>query len=540
MFKRSQLIILLMLVAALFSAFGATAQDEQVLRIATGSSGVATFSFATLTAGGDQQNWITLQSVPPLYFDVDLNLKPGFFASWESNDDGTVWSFSIDSSAQWSDGTSITAQQVIDSWQIQVAPLNNVGRIRTYLGNVAGFADAREAAAEDASSVEVSGLQVLDDSTVQVTLVLPDPAFHWRIATAHMSVARAEDVLEHGFNEYWKPANNPIVNGPFILTSFDENLQTAEMTPNPNWWMDEGPHLDKVVFQFVPDQQIVGAMVLNDQVDASLAAIPSALREQAPDYFRPIQVVGFNTFWLAPTIEPTNDINVRKALILSVDWSQVFQATFPIEGSGVPTTQAMDDVLLCWDPDLTGYPYDPEAAQAALAESSYGSAENLPKLRITPRGSNEFNNRALQATMEFWRQNLGIENVEFQESPDSFGDDFELINLSRDDVVIRFPDAATYMWAAGHTGGPVVGSEMLAGYNNEALDAAINQALTLSPDDPQRCELAREAQDLYINDYVQMHFGKPVATINARDYVEGYNKGPDISLIEPWNIQINR
>ena len=541
MIRKSHLVLFVMLIAALLGVFTVAAQEGgQVLRIATGSSGVATFSFNTLTAGGDQQNWITLQSVPPLYFDVDLNLQPGFFNSWESNEDGTVWTFGIDPRAQWSDGTPITAQQVIDSWQIQVAPLNNVGRIRTYLGNVAGFVEAREAAAEDAASVEVSGLESLDDSTVQVTLVLPDPAFHWRIATAHMSIARAEDVLEYGFNEFWKPENNPIVNGPFILTALDENLQTAEMTPNPNWWMDEGPYLDKVTFQFVPDQQIIGAMVLNDQVDASLAPIPSALREQAPDYFRPIQVIGFNTFWLAPSVEPTNDPKVREALILSVDWGQVFQATFPIEGSGVPTTQAMDDVLLCWDPELTGYPYDPEAAQAALAESSYGSAENLPKLRVTPRGSNEFNNRALQAVMEFWRQNLGIENVEFQESPDAFGDDFPLINLSRDDVVIRFPDAATYMWAAGHTGGPVVGSEMLAGYNNPDLDAAIDQALTLDPDDPQRCELARQAQELYTNDYVQMHFGKPVATINAREYVQGYNKGPDISLIEPWKIQINR
>ena len=534
-----KLLSMLLIVLALSLSVSSVLAQEQELRIATGSSGVATFSFNTLTAGGDQQNWITLQSVPPLYFDVDLNLQPGFFSSWEANDDSSVWTFTIDSRAQWSDATPITAQQVIDSWQIQAAPINNVGRIRTYLGGVEGFAEARESAAEDATSVEISGLQAVDDSTVQVTLAIGDPAFHWRIATAHMSVARAEDVIEYGFNEFWKPENNPIVNGPFILTAMDEDLQTAAMTPNPNWWMDEGPYLDKISFQFVPDQQIVGTMVLNNQVDASLASIPSVLVDQVPDYFRPIQVIGFNTFWFAPSVEPTNDPKVREALILSVDWNTVFQATFPIPSSGVPTTQTMDDVLLCWDPDLTGYPYDPEAAQAALAASSYGSAENLPKLRVTPRGGDEFNNRALQATIEFWRQNLGIENVEFQQDPTSFGDDFPLVNLSRDDVVIRFPDAATYMWAAGHSAGPVVGSEMLAGYNNAELDALVDEALTLSPDDPERCELARQAQEQYTNDFVQMHFGKPVATINARDYVEGWNRGPDISLIEPWKIQMN-
>ena len=60
----------------LLGATGAMAQD-QVLRIATGSSGVANFSFQILSAGGDQQNWITFQSVPPLYFDVDSNLHTG-------------------------------------------------------------------------------------------------------------------------------------------------------------------------------------------------------------------------------------------------------------------------------------------------------------------------------------------------------------------------------------------------------------------------------------------------------------------------------
>ncbi len=522
----------------LMSVSGVMAQD-QALRIATGSSGVANFSFQILSAGGDQQNWITFQSVPPLYFDVDFNLNTGYFNEYSSNEDGTVWTFSVDPDARWSDGTSISAQQVIDSWQVQAAPLNSVGRIRTYLGNVAGFADARENAAEDAMTVDVPGLSALDDSTVQVELVLPDPIFFWRIATAHMAIARAEDVLEHGFNEFWKPENNPIVNGPFILTSFDADLQTAEMTPNPEWWKD-GPILESVSFQFVPDQQIVGTMALNDQIDASLAAAPSVLRDAMPDYFRQFDAIGFNTFWMQPTREPTNDPMVREALIKSVDWNAVFQAAFPIEGSGVMTTQTLDDIVTCQNADATGYPYDVEAAQAALAASSYGSAENLPKLRVTPRGSNEFNNRALTAVIEFWRQNLGIENVEFQQDPNSFGDDYDKINLSRDDVVIRFPDAATYMWAAGHSSGPVPSSSMLNGYYNEALEAAVDEALTLAPDDPRRCELALEAQAQYEGDYVIMHFGKPLRTANAREHVKEYYSGPDVSVIEPWKIYIER
>jgi len=79
-FKKMPITIFFTLLVVLFSAFGTAAQDgEQILRIATASSGQSSFDFNVLGAGGDQQNWSTLLYVPPMYFDADLNLKPGLF-----------------------------------------------------------------------------------------------------------------------------------------------------------------------------------------------------------------------------------------------------------------------------------------------------------------------------------------------------------------------------------------------------------------------------------------------------------------------------
>ena len=193
----------------LLSAAGALAQD-QVLRIATGSVRRGQFQLpdsvrrrriSRTGSPSSRCRRFTLTSIS--------TCRPATSTTGAPTTTARYRTFSVDSAARWSDGTSITAQQVIDSWQVQAAPLNSVGRIRTYLGNVAGFADAREMAAEEAMTVDVSGLSALDDSTVQVELVLPDPIFFWRIATAHMAIARAEDVLEHGFNEFWKPERQP-------------------------------------------------------------------------------------------------------------------------------------------------------------------------------------------------------------------------------------------------------------------------------------------------------------------------------------------
>ena len=59
--SKKLLTLFIVALVLMLSATGVMAQD-QVLRIASGSSGVATFSFQILSAGGDQQNWITFQS----------------------------------------------------------------------------------------------------------------------------------------------------------------------------------------------------------------------------------------------------------------------------------------------------------------------------------------------------------------------------------------------------------------------------------------------------------------------------------------------
>ena len=72
------------------------------------------------------------------------------------------------------------------------------------------------------------------------------------------------------------------------------------------------------------------------------------------------------TIWLSVSAEPTDDLNVRKALVLAVDPEAVFKVAFP-EGNATLATQLLDPDLPCLEEELTWYSYDPEAAKAALA-----------------------------------------------------------------------------------------------------------------------------------------------------------------------------
>ena len=518
--------------SAMMSDLPADAAAEQVLNVTTGSTGANSFSFYPMSGGGDHQTWMPLLYVPPLYFDVNSELQPGVFDSWEANEDSTVWTFTIDPRAQWSDGTPITAQQVIGTWNRMARPETEMGRIPQYIGNVAGFDDVR-----NEGGSEISGLEALDDSTVQATLSSPDAIFHWRIATTHMNPIKIDDVNDDNIDSFWLPENNPAVSGPYMLEKYDPDLGEAAMVPNPNWWMDEGPYLERINFQFVTDQNTAATMVQSGQVDFTMAGVPFALRDQFPAFFEPIKAIGFNSFWIAATVEPTNDPKVREALIKAVNIDEVHQAAFP-DGGAIRATQLLDPDVSCFQSDRSWHDYDPEGAQAALAASSYGSAENLPKLRVTPRASDPALNRAMEAVLEFWRQNLGIENVEFKTRPDEFGDDAELVNVSRDDVVIRFPDGATYGWVGMHSEGPVARGSMMRGYMNPEVDALLEEALALSPDDPGRCEKTQAAQELFMNDYQGIFFSIPESYDMTSARLKNFDRGPDVGLIAPWRIYL--
>lgn len=528
-------LVIMTLILSAFAPAGATLpQTKQVLRIITGSSGSASFDFNVLQAGSDLQNWQTFLYMPVMYFDNDLKLKPGVFKSWEGNKEATEWTFKLDPRAKFSDGSALTSADVKGTWEVQSDPANTVGRAREYYGNIKGFADMAAGKAK-----ELVGVVAVDPQTIKVTLVNPDPVFHFRVATAHTNPVKAEHLKKFGYAKYWLPESKPPSSGPFMLAEYNPDLRTAKMVKNPNWWFGEGPYIDEITFVFVVDQQTMAAMIQNNQADVALAKLAPEMATKLPDMFRPVKAFGFNAFWLNVSAEPTNDIKVRQALAQSVDWDAVFKATFP-GSQGVPTNQILDPDFLCVDKKNSWYKYDVEAAKKALADSKYKTAAGLPKLRITPRGGDVYNNRALEAIMGFWKQNLGITNIEFKVQPSEFGEtNQKLINLTRDDVVIRFPDSTTYMINTAHsTGGGAMG--LLVNYKNAEVDKLLDQAAVIAPEDAKRCELTLQAQALFMNDYGVLPFGKNVMTINSRDYVKNYFKGPDVAVIEPWNIKIEK
>jgi peptide/nickel transport system substrate-binding protein len=116
----------------------------------------------------------------------------------------------------------------------------------------------------------------------------------------------------------------------------------------------------------------------------------------------------------------TNDVRVRKALVLAVDRAAVVKAVFPsIPGVGDTGVVSSGPFLAGpgvagWSDSLPSYPYDPNQAKQLLADAGY--TRNPKKILVWsfPNSSNPAAPAMLQAIAGYWEQ-IGI-NVELRSS----------------------------------------------------------------------------------------------------------------------------
>ena len=114
------------------------------------------------------------QFITPTIFNENLSeIVPYALEGWESNDDHTVWTYTLRDGLLWSDGTPLTANDWAFTAEFMTAPDwagDRPGDRNLSLAEVAGF-DAKTAGDTD----NLEGIEVIDDQTIQFTLSAPNP-----------------------------------------------------------------------------------------------------------------------------------------------------------------------------------------------------------------------------------------------------------------------------------------------------------------------------------------------------------------------------
>jgi oligopeptide transport system substrate-binding protein len=449
-----------------------------------------------------------------LWYDKDLGVVPAAAKELPSkenggiSEDGLTYTFKLRDGLVWSDGEPLTASDFEYSLKRLFDPeVGAQGYYYSFYTNIVGSEDyvGGEGSADD---VEVTAL---DDTTVEIKLNEVQPTLLQLLALWPAYPVR-QDIIE-GHGDAWTEAGTLIGNGPFVLKEWvHEDHITVEA--DPNYWGDDKPTLQRIVFQMIPDESVALIAYQNDELDVTEVPLPDIKRFEGDA--EELKYAELTTFAqeFNNTEEPFTDPLVRKAFKMAVDSDAYVDSVR--QGAGLAAFSWIPPGMPGYNPDIgTDYAFDPEGAKDLLAQSTYGGAEGLPDITVTIADT-----QAGRLTAEFLqeqlRTNLGV-NIEIEILESATYEDRYL--------------ASEFQFVLGGWGADYADPEnwlpQLFGtdaglnqykYSNSAVDDLLAQA-AVELDNDERLDLYDQAQIIIIDE----DMGIAPLYYRIRDY-----------LVKPW------
>lgn len=454
---------------------------------------------------------------------ADLQVEADLAEDWEISSDRRVYTFTLRRAATFHSGAPLTAEDVRRSWERATDPQLRSPAAARYLGDIAGVAAKLAGDAE-----AISGLEVVDQRTLVVTLDGPKPYLLFKLTQPVAFVVRADDVASG--SSWWR---RPDGSGPFVLSRWREE-EAIVLERNEGHY--QPPAISAVIYLLSSGSDFYAYEA--GHVDAATVGPINLARVQDPADSLSADLVSGNTF-CAYQVEfdtaraPFDDPAIRRAFSLAVDRQQLAQVT--LNGAAIPATGFLP-------PGMPGYVerpaddgFDLGAAQALIDGSAYGDAADLPALTFTMPGVGEGDPLAV-ALADTWRANLGVTIETELVNPASYEDtiDFDHGHLFVVERCAAYPDPESVLDLPFHSAGPT----NYGGYADEEVDALLEAART-EPDPAQRLDLYQDVERRLLDDAAAAPIVHPQSDVLVRSYVRGYRPSP-IPVLWPAFVTIER
>ena len=252
------------------------------------------------------------------------NVRVGAGAeSWESNEDGSVWTFKLREN-QWSDGKPVTAEDYVYGITRTLDP--EAGSPNAYL-----ITCIKNGVAVNNGEKAVSelGIKALDEKTVEITLESPTPYFLSLTDTKAMFPQR-KDIVEKYGETYGAEKDNIVGNGPFVLQTWTHNSEIV-LAKNEKYWDAENVHLQNVNYKILNDENAIYNSFENKSLDTCNSGTPEWI-----DRFKSKEDVVY-TKSVTPSVrfhffntkdELFANENIRKAFTLAINREEVAKSIY--------------------------------------------------------------------------------------------------------------------------------------------------------------------------------------------------------------------
>jgi peptide/nickel transport system substrate-binding protein len=336
------------------SAQSATAQDEVTMVIGLTQpwetlNPVVGFAVPEYEVWNIQYSGLTTRAA------ADFAPEPGLAESWEENEAGLSYTYTLREGLLWSDGTPITAEDI--AWNV------NTSRDQEWANYL--------------STVTNLTAEAVDERTVTITSSVPDP----KLPTLEIYV-----LPKHIWEEQATPDTietyeglDGVGSGPFVISDY-RSEESLTMVANDNYHGGR-PAIDRIIFQYFSNPDAMVAALQRGEIDAAHGLPASSVESLEGDDV--IEVVsgiqgGFDEIALnagAAEGQPNPailDIEFRKAINHAIDKAGAAEDLW--FGLAEPATTISAGADLKWVPEIPEadrLDYDPDRAMELLDAAGY-------------------------------------------------------------------------------------------------------------------------------------------------------------------------
>ena len=351
-----------------------------------------------------------------LISDVDGKPSPGVAEKWE-NKDFKVWTFHLRKDAKWSDGTPVTAQDFVYSWQ-RLANPNTASPYASYLqyGHIVNIDDI----IAGKKPITDLGVKALDDHTFEVTLSEPVPYFYKLLV--HSSVSPVPRAAVEKFGEKWTQPANIVTNGAYKLKDWVVNERIV-LERNTNYWDNVKTVINQVTYLPISSEVTDVNRYRSGEIDMTYNNMPielfQKLKKEIPNEVHVDPYLCTYYYEINNQKAPFNDVRVRTALKLALDRDIIVnkvknQGDLPAYSFTPPYTDGaklVEPEWFKWSQEKRN-----EEAKKLLAEAGYTAEKPLTFDLLY--NTSDLHKKLAIAAASIWKKNLGanvkLENQEWK------------------------------------------------------------------------------------------------------------------------------
>ncbi|APJ03350.1 peptide ABC transporter substrate-binding protein [Silvanigrella aquatica] len=443
-------------------------------------------------------------------------IMPAIASKWETSKDGLVYTFYIRPNAKFSDGSTITAEDVVFSYRRLADPktASTYAEIISMIKNATLISQGK-------AKPEQMGIVALNPSTVQITLEKPTPYFLKLAAFQNLSIVKKANVEKYG-DQFTQPGN--VVNSGAFKLKYWKIGDKIIAERNPHYWNSSKTVIETVNYFPISDANTELQMFQTGQLDFTYDIPSDKFKDLKKVYGKQLHTNPYLSIYyisLNTKVEPfKNNPKLAQALSMALDRKILSEK---VTGRGeIPSYDIVPFGVA--DYKQQSYAWDKLSPAERLAEAQKlykeaGYSKEKPLTLNYTYNTNILHKKVAIALASMWEQNLGVKVSLSNKEWKVFLTDRTEGNYvaARDGWIADYNDTSSFldMFQSKHP-------QNHPKYTNVKYDNLIKMA-SLETNKEKRSKLFQEASFLLMNDYPVIPMFTYVTTHLVKQHVGGYS-----------------